>query len=716
MTPELMGEINDKRSPLKPIAALVARNAVVLVGYAALGIITLSVGQFAGLAAPLWPAAGLAFAAVYAWGWRLFPGILAGSIVANAVTLARGDNLTPAGLTVVLLVGVGAALAALAGAVMVTRSIGRNAGLADARSIITFLVLAGPVAALVSASIATAAQAGTGLLSADQAAITWLTWWAGDSIGVVVFAPLFLMLVPTQRPVWVGRRIRVALPALIAVAIFITLFFQVSSQEQQERSLRLDRLAASAANDLERNVAVQQEVLEGLATFFQSSEEVTAEEFRSFTQGALSRYPNLQAMSWNPLVTETDRQSFEEALRSEDGLVEFEITERNPEGELVAAEPRPEYVPVAFIEPLETNQAALGFDINSNPVRAEAIARARELGEPAATAPIELVQETGSQSGMLALVPVYESGVLSGFAVGVYRLGDLLTDTFIDSSWDDVEIRLYDISDDVEDELVAVRPSVDETSEDLTTAAESPVTSTPFDVYGRTWQVEVVPKSGSLATESREVSALIDVGGLIALFLLQAFVLLVTGLERTAARQAMEASQEARTDHLTGLLNRRAFLDQLERVCTRSKIEDEKSALLFVDLDGFKSVNDTAGHETGDRVLTLVAEALTTSVRSRDSVARLGGDEFAIILNNCDKQQARIIAENLEALVRAVEVDSVAGEMRVGVSIGVSEIGPEGAVGVDEVIRLADDACYAAKRAGGGVSVYEGEKRAATDG
>ena len=146
------------------------------------------------------------------------------------------------------------------------------------------------------------------------------------------------------------------------------------------------------------------------------------------------------------------------------------------------------------------------------------------------------------------------------------------------------------------------------------------------------------------------------------------------------------------------------------------KIEDEKSALLFIDLDDFKSVNDTAGHETGDRVLTLVAEALTTSVRSRDSVARLGGDEFAIILNNCDKQQARIIAENLEALVRAVEVDSVAGEMRVGVSIGVSEIGPEGAVGVDEVIRLADDACYAAKRAGGGVSVYEGEKRAATDG
>jgi diguanylate cyclase (GGDEF)-like protein len=499
------------------------------------------------------------------------------------------------------------------------------------------------------------------------------------------------------------------------VTIFITLFFQVGNQEQQERSLRLDKLAASAANDLERTVAVQQEVLEGLATFFESSEEVTADEFRSFTQGSLSRYPNLQALSWNPLVVETDRQSFEEDLRSEDGLVEFEITERNPEGELVAAEPRPEYVPVAFIEPLETNRAALGFDINSNPVRAEAIARARELGEPAATAPIELVQETGSQSGMLALVPVYESGVLSGFAVGVYRLGDLLADALTDTSLDDVEIRLYDVSEDVGKELVAVRAAAVETSEDLTTAAEPAVASIPLDVYGRTWQLGVIPPSGLLATESRAVSVLIDVGGLISLFLLQAFVLLVTGLERTASRQAMEASQEARTDHLTGLLNRRAFLDQLERVCTRSKIGEERNAVLFLDLDNFKAVNDTAGHEAGDRVLVGVAEALTTSVRSRDCVARLGGDEFAVILNNCDEQTGRMIAENLEALVRAVKVDSVAGEMRVGVSIGVAEVGPEGAAGVDEAIRFADDACYAAKRAGGGVSIYGFEDQAATD-
>jgi len=710
------------RAAASPWSALPARSVlpwslVVLGVYALVGAATLSIGQYAGLASPVWPAAGLAFAVVYEWGWRMAPAVVAGSFVANIVTLALTDSLTMTEIGVASAIALGAALQAVAASWLVVWTVGHRASLSGGTQIVAFLLLAGPLACLINSTVATGAQVAAGLVSIDKALLVGVTWWAGDAIGVVVFAPLVLMLLPGQREVWAGRRARVAIPSLIGVALFVGFFAQADVQTRAERQMLVAALASDAAGELERNVARHQEVLEGMSSFFESSQLVDVEEFSTYASGALERFPNLQALSWNPLLAAEELVAFEQNQRVEQGLDGYTVTERNANGELVPVGPREEYVVVAYIEPIAGNEQALGFDINSNPARQEAIARARELGVAAATAPIDLIQEAGTQKGMLALVPVYEGGerpsdpagqraALRGFAVGVYRLGDLLNDTFSGPGWRNVQVELVDVTDPASPEEVAVRVAPDPPTVDLTATDGSTTAGDEFSVYGRNWRVEVTPTSGALANPTRAVASSIDVLGLVLLTLLQAFILLVTGNERAAVRRAEDASVEASTDELTGLQNRRAFMRTLTRVGERTLQDSSSDVLLYIDLDRFKSVNDHGGHEAGDRLLQAVARALRVTVRSRDVVARLGGDEFAVILNNCDMERGVTIAHTLVTTISAQSVSSDAGPLSVGVSIGVVLIDPALPIDIDELVRRADNACYTAKNRGGGVFVH----------
>ena len=691
---------------------LIGLSALVMVAYAALGALTLSVGQSAGLASPVWPAAGLAFAAVYAWGWRLMPAVLLGSLLSNTVTLLRQESLSSDALIAAAVVALGAAIQAWFAATIVKGAVGPDAALARGREIVTFLLLAGPVGSLVNASVATVAQVTAGLISFDHAWTVWGLWWAGDAIGTIIFAPLVLMMIPSQDAVWNGRRLRVALPSLVGVLLFAGFFAQSHHQQEAYREAEIAAVAQEAAALLERNVNRHQEVLEGLGSFFESSEDVNADEFATYTASALARYPNLQALSWNPIIPLDEVADFEAYQRSQQGLDGYTITERDSEGNLIPALERDEYVPVAYIEPRSENEAALGFDINSNAVRRFAIDRARELGLPSATAPIDLVQDSDQQKGMLALAPVYDTGAMNadvpsgadglrGFVVGVYRLGDLLTGTFSGPEWNAFDIALMDTTVTDSPIPVAMRTAITPEAIDLT-SAEPVAFSEEFEVYGRTWLLEVTPTSGSVAQLNSTQALVIDVVGLIILTLLQAFVLLVTGMERQAARHARHFNQQANTDPLTGLSNRRAFLRHLEAVKNRADTEGTASALLFMDLDRFKAVNDEGGHEAGDEMLCAVAGVLTEGVRSRDTVTRVGGDEFAIILNDCQPALALRIAETLAREVDSMRMHRDGRDFSVGASIGVATITPHRRDGIDDIIRGADEACYRAKRSGGG--------------
>jgi len=169
---------------------------------------------------------------------------------------------------------------------------------------------------------------------------------------------------------------------------------------------------------------------------------------------------------------------------------------------------------------------------------------------------------------------------------------------------------------------------------------------------------------------------------------------LILAAQRRRYRANLEAL--ARFDQLTGLANRITFEERLAQEAERAKRHQRRFALLFMDLDGFKAINDRHGHRAGDQVLIDVAQALKTHCRASDLAARQGGDEFVVLLAEVDNlDAARKVAEKLRAQIEALSWN----EMRVGASSGLA-LWPDDSDDPETLIRLADDAMYQAKRAG----------------
>lgn len=168
--------------------------------------------------------------------------------------------------------------------------------------------------------------------------------------------------------------------------------------------------------------------------------------------------------------------------------------------------------------------------------------------------------------------------------------------------------------------------------------------------------------------------------------------------EEKAAQEELEWT--ATHDALTGLFNRRAFVGYAERVASDSS-RTQPAALIAIDLDHFKPINDLSGHAAGDAILRVVAAAMQTAVRAHDFVARVGGDEFAVVLTGCEETAAQRVAESLLSAVSNVALDWEGKTLSVGASIGVAVISPQGET-FESWLERADSASYAAKRAGRG--------------
>ncbi|MEO7493300.1 MAG: EAL domain-containing protein [Massilia sp.] len=170
----------------------------------------------------------------------------------------------------------------------------------------------------------------------------------------------------------------------------------------------------------------------------------------------------------------------------------------------------------------------------------------------------------------------------------------------------------------------------------------------------------------------------------------------VTESKRLLRRLGFEASHDA----LTGLINRREFEARLQRAIERARHADaDSSALLYMDLDQFKVVNDTCGHPAGDDLLGQLARLYAEHVRERDTLARIGGDEFAMIIEHCGVEEALAVANKILDTTRGFRYSCKGRVFQLGVSIGVSPV-DQTTASVEDAMRRADHACYIAKERG----------------
>jgi diguanylate cyclase (GGDEF)-like protein len=173
-------------------------------------------------------------------------------------------------------------------------------------------------------------------------------------------------------------------------------------------------------------------------------------------------------------------------------------------------------------------------------------------------------------------------------------------------------------------------------------------------------------------------------------------------LEREIARRVQaeeDLYRQANYDKLTGLPNRRLFFSHANQAVVSARRHRRRFSLLFIDLDGFKAVNDTHGHDTGDALLAEVATRLRACVRETDTVARMGGDEFTVLLTDltADPDASMVARRMLDILAAPFDLDGT--RCRIGASIGIASY-PDHAEDLDALMAAADGAMYAVKRSG----------------
>lgn len=215
---------------------------------------------------------------------------------------------------------------------------------------------------------------------------------------------------------------------------------------------------------------------------------------------------------------------------------------------------------------------------------------------------------------------------------------------------------------------------------------------------GEPWSRETVNrrKDGGLYTVQQTITPILGPDGTITHY--------VSIHEDITTKKATEEriAHQAHHDSLTGLPNRRLLMDRLNQAMAGARRGDHGLALLFLDLDGFKAVNDRLGHLAGDRLLQEVARRLGAQLRESDTLARLGGDEFTILLpaTRRDEDIGPMASKVIHALGQPFEIDGES--VRIGTSIGIARW-PEHASSPDDLIAVADQAMYSAKKAGRGV-------------
>ncbi len=208
--------------------------------------------------------------------------------------------------------------------------------------------------------------------------------------------------------VYPSYRLMVGLTLGVGVGVAVWLTVVVNQWELARRQQRFQRQIENLTTALQRSLNRYTDVLAFLGDYYAvQSPAIDRATFAAFVQRSLQNHPGIQALEWAPLVTDQERSAYEHRLKAE-GYLGFQITELGRDQRLGQAGGRPEYVPVTYVEPWVGNESALGYDLASDPIRAAAIAQARETGTLQATGRIRLVQEKRNQFGFLVFQPLYQ--------------------------------------------------------------------------------------------------------------------------------------------------------------------------------------------------------------------------------------------------------------------------------------------------------------------
>ncbi|AUI67348.1 ATP-binding protein [Beggiatoa leptomitoformis] len=314
-------------------------------------------------AVAIWLPAGIALASVLLLGTRLWMGIFLGSFsvnIANFLDISSVQTLLTSLISTGFIAG-GAALQALVGAWLIQRFVGFPCALKQEKEIIIFLLLASPISCLISANVSITTQYYFGILSLDNALFNWMTWWVGDSIGVLIATPLLFSFFANPKAVWQRRRIFLALPLGITLLIVLIAYIYISHIEQDRVIKTHQEHATSLAKTLQTELNTQITTLRAISVFFGDTPTAGRDEFHAITQPLLATTPFIKNIIWGIYLPITERARYE--TDNQRFLPLAKISEQITTDFTVATE-RTLYFPIHAIEPQnDVNRPLLGFDL-----------------------------------------------------------------------------------------------------------------------------------------------------------------------------------------------------------------------------------------------------------------------------------------------------------------------------------------------------------------
>jgi diguanylate cyclase (GGDEF)-like protein/PAS domain S-box-containing protein len=768
-----------------------------------------------GYATPIFLPAGVGFALAVTAGWRVLPAIAVGAALLHLPGAWLSPDAAPTTAAVAtVVVTVGSVLQAWLGAAWFRRLV--RSALDSARDVGRFLLLA-PLTALINSSISVSALYWLGLIPPAELAPNWINWWAGDTIGVLLAAPLVWIVCGRPRALWRGRWPVVAVPLVLAAATVVAVYEQAMQWETQQHLQPYRLKAQQVADMLQGELHEHERFVNTFARTLGADEKYMArDKFIRIASGYVDGRRHITGVNWMVPVTRAERPAFEAWVRSQVDPAFPGLRELGPGRTLRPAGARDVYLPILYTWPPE-NSFMRGIDFLSAPGRGDAIRRALRSVVPVASPPLELV--ASGAAGMVLFRSVGEPGQPPVGLVGLMLDARLFVEQAVRrGGFGGFDVSLADVTD---------RPA-----RTLEGDASRPLRPADYRVSlaygGRTYALRFSPTAAYMDEQRGVVSWTVLTAGLLLTALLGAMLLLTSGeraaieaqvADRTArlrdrearlravldnagdaivtvdadgivtsanpataalfgyplahlrelpfttlvpggggedgpallARLAAAPSDErevdginaraepfplaasvsqialpgedlyvcilrdlteqhrsqahihrlAHHDPLTGLENRAALGERLEQQLAQARRSQLPLAVLFIDLDHFKKINDSFGHQAGDLLLKGASARMKDLLRDVDTLARLGGDEFIIVLHQpLSPDSVTAVAVRLvESLQQPYHLNGITAHS--GASVGVA-LYPDDGADAETLIRHADMAMYAAKRQGRG--------------
>ncbi|WP_051362192.1 EAL domain-containing protein [Solimonas soli] len=523
-------------------AALHAGAALLLVAaaYFASGRLGLRLAIPPGYATAVWPASGIALACVLVFGRRVWPGVWLGSFLINVWT-----SLDPSAPTALLrslllpaVIACGASAQALAGAALIRRFVRHRNILEQELEVIRLLVLGGPLACLIGATVGTGGLWLSGQIERSAVLLSWCTWWSGDVIGVLIFTPV--VLVWTARPyrLWLRRQLAVTLPLLTLFTLVVVVFVLTSVREAERLRASFDNEANHAEQQLHARLDRYTMSLTAVAGLFGSSQSLTAAEFDRFAALLFEQTPELFAISWNAVVPESERAAFERDMRRQ-GFSGFRIYQLDGKGQAIPAVPRDQHIVVTYVRYSVPAPGAQGLDIGFDPDRREALLRAAELDTPVATRQLQLIGDQHTVDGLLMMLAVRGQGRVLGYATLVLRSADLFGAMLDELSAAGIGLRVVDRSASTPRPMFEAGAVAD-------TDRRALRHSTVLHFADRDWELQYSQPATYWVGHSAWQTWLVLAGGMLLTALLGVLMLVLIGRNARVERTVQESTAELR--------------------------------------------------------------------------------------------------------------------------------------------------------------------------